>query len=372
MKAEVFASIKPRVLQRTPVFIRRGLVSDGSFVAQFLQEQACSRHILLSDNKVYKLHGERLASKLQAAGLTISVCLVPSKEASKSFSVYWRLVDTILKERIDKDSRLLTLGGGMVNNLGGFLAATLYRGIRLIHLPSSLLAQLDAAIDLKQAVNHPFGKNLIGSFYSPHAVLVDPQLLETLPRRHLRSGMAEAVKHSLTQSTSFFRYLMENAHRLNDIAFLEGVLRETIRLKLSLMNARNFINHGEFLLQYGHCVGHALETASNYSLLHGDAIAIGMTVSADIARAMGIACDELIEAHKSVFSSYNLPTSIPKGVDVSALLSALSYDKHNSRNRARLALLQKVGKVYKSEAGSFALVGAALLRDSLLRNIEPV
>jgi 3-dehydroquinate synthase len=371
MEAEFFASIKPRASQRTPVFIRRGLVSDGSFVAQLLQEHACSRHILVSDNKVYKLHGERLAARLRAAGLTFAVCLVPSREASKSAGVYWRLVNRILKERIDKDSHVLTLGGGMVNNLGGFLAATLYRGIGLIHLPSSLLAQLDAAIDLKQAINHPFGKNLIGSIYSPRAVLVDPQLLETLPRRHLRSGMAEAVKHSLTQSPSFFSYLLENARHLQDIAFLEAVVRETIRLKLSLMNGRSFISHGEFLLQYGHCVGHALESASNYNLLHGEAIAIGMTISADIASALGIAFDELIEAHKSVFSSYKLPTCIPRGVDISAMSNAISYDKNNSRNRARLALLRAVGKVYKSEEGSFALVGTATLHDSLLRNIKP-
>lgn len=370
MKPGFFASMRPTATKRTPIFIGRGAVTKGAFIARLLQEHTHSRHVLISDSRVYKLHGANLAAQLRAAGVALAVCVVPPTEKSKSVRRYLRLAGQILKEGIDKDSHILTLGGGMVNNLGGFIAATLYRGIGLIHLPSSLMAQLDAAIDLRQAINHPLGKNLLGCFYSPRAVIIDPQLLDTLPLRHLRSGMAEAVKHALTQSPAFFRFLVDNARRIRDPAFLEDVERETIRLKLSLMNARGFSRHGEFLLQYGHCVGHALETASNYTILHGEAIAIGMTVSADIAASMRLCGAELVEDHRLILNKYRLPTSIPNDLCLASVLKAVSYDKNLRRNTPRLALLQKIGQVHRSDEASYAYVSRATLQVSLLRNRE--
>jgi 3-dehydroquinate synthase len=370
MKPEFFASIRSGTLERTPIFIGQGTVTEGSFVAHLLQAYPHSRHILLADKHIYKLYGEPLAAQLRAAGVALAVALVTSKESSKSVGVYSRLISQILKEGIDKNSHILTLGGGVLNNLGGFLAATLYRGIGLIHLPSSLMAQLDAAIDVRQAINHPLGKNLIGCYYSPRAVVVDPLLLQTLPLRQLRSGIAEAVKHSLTQSSTFFRFLLENAHQIREPAFLEKVLRKTIRLKLSLINARDSSRHGEFLLQYGHCIGHALETASNSTLLHGEAISIGMAISADIAFAMRLCEPKLIEDHRLILSRYSLPTLIPRDVSIPTVLKAISYDKNVRRRTPQLALLRDVGQVYKFTEGSFAYVNSALLQNSLIKNKE--
>lgn len=368
MKPDLFASIRSKAPERTPIFIGQGAVTEDGFVADCLREYPHSRHVLLSDRRVYGHHGERLAARLRAAGVALTVRVVPPAEASKSFSVYLRLIDGILEEGVDKDSHLLTLGGGMISNLGGFLAATLYRGIKLIHLPTSLMAQLDAAVDLRQAINHPLGKNLIGCFYSPRAVVIDPRLLTTLPSRHLRSGIAEAVKHALTQSPPFFRFLLENAQRLHEPSFLEGVLRETIGLKLSLVNARSHSRHGEFLLQYGHCVGHALEAATDYALLHGEAISIGMAVTADVARALRVCGPDLVRSHKLILGRYKLPTSVPRDVCVPAVLKAVTYDKNVLRKTPRLALLRDVGRVYKSREGSYAYVGADVLEDALMRS----
>lgn len=370
MKPDLFASISSRAPERTPIFIGQGSVTEGEFVAGLLREYPHSRHVLLSDRRVYEHHGERLEARLRAAGAGLAVRVVPPVEASKSFGVYLRLIDEILEEGVDKNSHLLTLGGGMVNNLGGFLAATIYRGLKLIHLPTSLMAQLDAAVDLRQAINHPLGKNLIGCLYSPRAVVIDPRLLDTLPKRHLRSGIAEAVKHALTQSPPFFRFLSENAQRLREPSFLEGVLRETISLKLSLLNGRNHSGHGEFLLQYGHCIGHALEAATDYALLHGEAISIGMTVTADVARALRVCGPELVRSHKLILGRYKLPTSVPRDVCVPAVLKAVTYDKNVLRKRSRLALLRDVGRVYKSREGSYAYVGPDVLEGALVRNMR--
>jgi 3-dehydroquinate synthase len=368
MEPEFLASIRPRASEETPIFIGQGAVTEGDFVTRLLRERRHSRHILLSDERVYELHGRRLESRLCAEGLSLNVCVVPPAETSKSTRVYLRLADRILKAGIDKESILVTLGGGMINNLGGFLAATLYRGIGLIHLPTSLMAQLDAAVDLRQAVNLPFGKNLLGCFYPPRAIVVDPRLLKTLPVKHLRSGAAEAVKHALTQRPRFFRFLVGNAHKLREPAFLEAVVRETIRLKLSLLNASNYARHGEFLLQYGHCIGHALETATDYSLLHGEAIAVGMAVSSEIALAARVCGAESVESHRLILGRYGLPVSVPRRVSIEAVLEAVSYDKNIRRGAPRLALLRNVGRVYKAKEGSFAYVGRDVLRDSLLKS----
>lgn len=368
MKSKFVATIRPKTSMPTPVIIEPGTVTDGTRIEHLLQAQPHSRHILLSDDHVYKLHGRLLKERLCTAGISLSVCLVPATEKSKSGEVYLQLINQILKEGIDKESQILTLGGGMINNLGGFLAATLYRGIGLIHIPSTLMAQLDAAIDLRQAINHSLGKNLIGCFYSPRTVIVDPQLLTTLPLRHLRNGLAEAIKHSLTQDPVFFRYLLDNAERIRELAFLEKVIKKTIRLKLSLINNKNSAGYGEFLLQYGHCIGHALEIATNYSLLHGEAISIGMVATADIAFAKRICEPKLIEDHKLILGRYQLPTSIPNSVCLMSVLNSTQYDKNVLRNTPRLALLQDIGQVYKSGDEYSTYVSKTEIQDSLLRN----
>jgi 3-dehydroquinate synthase len=222
-------SIRSIAAPRADVYFGFGLVAKGEFVASMLRDNLASHHILIADERVHRIYGRRLAALLRAAGVDLKVCLVPSVESAKSIDVYLRLVEQTLAFGVDKGSHVITLGGGVVSNVGGFVAATVYRGLPLIHLPSSLMAQLDACIDVRQAINHRYGKNLIGALYAPRAVIVDPTLLTTLPIRHLRSGIAEAVKHALTQSRAFYRYLLAKAGNLRENEFLERVVRETIK-----------------------------------------------------------------------------------------------------------------------------------------------
>jgi 3-dehydroquinate synthase len=372
MKSEVVACITSRRSADIRLFIGEGLVEDARGIANLLRETGRSTHILISDHRVFRLHGENLLLRLRSFGLTIAVFLVRPGEKSKSLNSYQRLINRILMAGIDQNSCVITLGGGMVNNLGGFVAATLYRGLALVHLPTSLMAQVDAAIDRKQAVNHRLGKNLIGSYYSPRAVVIDPLLLQTLPTKQLRNGMAEAIKHALTQSPSFFRFLVRNADRLRDPAFLKTVIKRTIRLKLALMRPNGTSHDGEFIMQYGHCIGHALERSTNYALSHGEAIAIGMCVSAEVSLATRISGSELIDAHELILEKYQLPTVVPRGVKPTSVLKAVSYDKGILGGTPRFCLLRRVGEVYQAQAGCAVSVGWPVVKLSLRRNMDRI
>jgi len=360
-------TVPARPSAATPIYFGHGVVTQGDRIPTMLRAHAASRHVLIADARVHRMYGAPLVARLQKAGIDVAVCTVAPEETSKSADTYLRLVDTVLRSGIDKASHVLTLGGGVVNNVGGFVAATVFRGLPLIHLPSSLMAQLDAAVDVRQAINHGSGKNLIGAMYAPKAVVIDPSLLATLPLRHLRSGLAEAIKHALTQSRPFFRYLREHATQIRDEDFLRYVVRETIRRKLALMRHRR-ADGGDFLLQYGHCIGHAIETATCYRYSHGEAIAIGMTVSAQIAVNLGVSGPALVEEHRAIFRAYGLPSRLRRDADVDAIVALMLHDKYAASQTPRMAVLRRIGCAYRSPAGTFVGVPPSLLRQHLFEN----
>lgn len=352
----------------TPIYVGDRAVTEGDVLPALLRAHAGSRHVLVADDRVYRIYGERLIHRLRDAGLDLTVCRVAANETSKSATMYLRLVERILRAGVDKESHILTFGGGVVSNVGGFVAATVFRGLPLIHLPSSLMAQLDAAVDVRQAINHGFGKNLVGAMYSPKAVLIDPSLLATLPLRHLRSGLAEAIKHALTQSRPLWRYLHDHAAHVRDHAFLRQLVEETVRLKLALLTRRAAAAGGEFLLQYGHCIGHAIEAATRYRYSHGEAIAIGMTVSAQISVDLGFSAPTLVGEHHAIFRAYGLPSRLRQNADVDAIVALTLKDKNVASKTPRMAVLRRIGSTYRSASGPFVPVTSDFLRRHLIAN----
>ena len=352
----------------TPIYWGRGAVTRGDAVVDLLRPFRSSRHVLIADRRVHRIYGERLAERLRAAGLDLTVLRVAPVESSKSVDVYLRLVNQTLRVGVEKESHILTLGGGVVGNVGGFVAATVFRGLPLIHMPSSLMAQLDAAIDVRQSINHRYGKNLIGAQYAPKAVIVDPSMLATLPRRHLRSGFAEAIKHALVQSRTFWRLLLDNAARMGDERFLDTVVTQTIRWKLKLLGQRNGSDWIDYQLQYGHCLGHAIETASGYRQLHGEAIAIGMAFSAEIAVALGISSSRLISDHIVLLRAYGLPVDIPSDLSVASIRRLMAFDKYARQRTPRLAVLQRIGRVFQSAHGPYVCASPELLQRLLVES----
>jgi 3-dehydroquinate synthase len=250
---------------------------------------------------------------------------------------------------MDEGSVIVDVGGGVVNNMAGFLAATLYRGVELIHIPTTTMAQVDAAIDFKQAVNSKKGKNLTGAYHPASHVLIDPDTLATLPERHIRNGLAESLKHAITQDAEFFQWLLKNERPLTDLDFWETVIRRTIALKVPLLNGDPHDEANEMLPQYGHSIGHAVEHVSGYAFLHGEAVAIGMCVSAEIARLIGVCDEATVEAHYQLCSRYGLPTQIPQSINVEDVLNTIRYDKHYLGSLPRMALVSSVGTVWKDQ-----------------------
>jgi len=354
MLPEPLGTIPWKAPKPTQVVFGRGLVLKGKLLPSLLHEHSHAHHVLVTDEQVYSLYGAELGCRLRASGLKVSDHVVASGEASKSLARFAQLAHEVLSSGIDRCSRVIALGGGVVGNLAGFLASTLYRGIGLIHLPTSLMAQLDASVDDKQAVNHEYGKNLIGSHYPPEAVIIDPTLLASLPMRDLRNGMAEAIKHGLTQSRTFFCALIDgpggNLSSTGDVSFLEWVVKETVLMKLKLLKpqTKEMESAAEWILQYGHCLGHAFESATSYQLSHGEAIAIGMCATANIALLLGICGPAVVRQHHQIMEKYGLPTSIPEEIDLAAVLNYLRHDKYRSSDEVRLLVLEEVGQPYRS------------------------
>jgi len=362
MLSNSFGTLRWRTPRPTPVLLRRGIVTEGDLLSTLLQQHARSRHVLVTDNQVYMLYGAQLADRLRVSGLLVTDYVVEPGEWSKCTSTYLALATRMLEEGVDRGSHVIALGGGVVCNLAGFIASTIYRGLPLIHIPTSLMAQLDAAIDDKQAVNHRAGKNVLGSHYPPEFILIDPAVLKSLPLRQLRSGMAESIKHALAQSPSLFAYLCTRGSQICEIDFLESVVKETCRLKIGLLNG-DYAGGGheggggqqgvEHALQYGHCFGHALESATDYDISHGEAIAIGMCVTAEIACNIGICTESVVKQHYRIVESFGLPTKIPEAVRIESIMKYISIDKYRAPGEVRIPVVEDIGKIHKTRQGSF-------------------
>jgi 3-dehydroquinate synthase len=321
------ATFYNRKKQRSDILVERGILKNLSERDILPQEYIKSPHFIITDKQVNALYGERLQKDLQKKGWTIDKIVIEEGEGVKAIDTYVILAQELLERSIDKRSIIISLGGGVVNNIAGFLAATIYRGIGLVHIPTTLLAQNDAAIGIKQGVNGPKGKNLIGAKYSPMRIIVDPDVLQTLTERQLKDGLNECIKHALAQDKSFYSFLEGYKGPLADLDFLENIVKRNIDLKIKLMQ-NDFDEEREALvLLYGHEVGHAIEYLSGFTYGHGEAIAVGMRVSIEIANILGIASKATVHAHKTLFKKYKISTTIPKSITPEAIMDMLRFDK---------------------------------------------
>jgi len=305
-----------------------------------------SMHLLVTDRNVEKLYLRPVLEAIERSGRMVRTLVVPAEEGSKSFKWYSQLVEGALDYNFDKYSVIFSLGGGVVNNLAGFLSATLYRGIGLVHIPTSLLAQVDAAVSFKQAINYDHGKNLIGSFHAASKIVIDPLALRTLDIRFIRDGLAESIKHALCQNSKFLSFIHSNCEYLTDPDFLAEIVNRSIELKMEVMSGD--INPGESdfnesIKHYGHAIGHAIEHLSSGGVYHGEGIAIGMCVSAEIALLLEITDIDTVEAHYDIFSSIGLPTIVPSEYSLLDLWERIRYDKHFLNGKAYMGLLRTVG-----------------------------
>jgi len=320
-------------------------IRDGSLdhVRRMLDDaKAPARRFVVSSPIVWRFHGPQIA---RALGDPEPPILVGDGERNKHLATVSRIYDALIKANAERDTTLITFGGGVIGDMAGFAAATYLRGISLVHVPTTLLAQVDAAIGGKVGVNHPLGKNLIGSFYQPHAVIVDPLVLATLPRREFRAGLYEVIKYGMTSSAPLFDRVATERKAIFERtpAALTPIIAESCRIKAAVVAADEREAGPRRVLNFGHTAGHALEAVTKYRRYrHGEAVAYGMLVVAALARARGALADRDRQALADLIASLG---PLPPVADVSGgqIIEAMKHDKKMVAGRLHVVLPTAVG-----------------------------
>jgi 3-dehydroquinate synthase len=305
------------------------------------------RAALVTDAAIMRLHGAAVASSLERAGFTLTVIEVPEGEAAKTLAVAEHCWDRVLAAGLDRTSTILGLGGGAVGDVAGFVAATYMRGMHFVTLPTTVLAQVDASIGGKTAIDHPKAKNLIGAFHQPKLVVVDPAVVRTLPDREFRSGLAEIVKHGIVLERTYFDEVEREAGVLLNrrLDVLERIIGGSCRLKASVIE-RDPEEKSElrFALNYGHTIGHALEATTGYQRwTHGEAVSLGIAAEAGLARRLGLADEATVTRQERLLAGLGLPVRAGH-VDVDAVLTAITHDKKARDGRVPFVLAPSLGE----------------------------
>ncbi|MFW6358612.1 MAG: 3-dehydroquinate synthase [Chroococcales cyanobacterium] len=316
-----------------------------------LQSLNLGKKVLLVSNPViFRHYGETVLNSLQAAGFDPYTHILPAGERYKTLNSIQKLYNTALQSRLERSSTFVALGGGVIGDMTGFAAATWLRGVNVVQIPTSLLAMVDASIGGKTGVNHPQGKNLIGAFHQPKEVLIDPNVLKTLPPREFRAGMAEVIKYGIIWNADLFNHL-EASKRLNSFSAISEDLLQTI-LTQSCQAKADVVSQDEkeaglrAILNYGHTIGHAIESLTGYRLVnHGEAVAIGMVAAGEIAVKMQLWNPEDAQRQNELIQKAGLPTQIPANVDPNAILEALQTDKKVKAGKVRFILPTQIGAV---------------------------
>jgi 3-dehydroquinate synthase len=305
-----------------------------------------SRAVLVTDAAILRRYGGAVIASLEGAGLVVTVLEVPEGEAAKTLAVAEHCWDRLLAAGADRTSTVLALGGGAVGDLAGFVAATYMRGTNFVQLPTTVLAQVDASIGGKTAVDHPKAKNLIGAFHQPRLVIVDPAVTLTLPEREFRSGIAEIVKHGVVLDAAYFDDVERSAAPLaaRDLETLTRIIGGSCRLKAEVIQ-RDPEEKGEwrYALNYGHTIGHALEAVTRYeSWTHGEAVSLGMAAEARLAQRLGVGSAEASRRQERLLQAIGLPVRTTS-VDVDAVLAAIAHDKKARDGRVPFVLAPAIG-----------------------------
>jgi 3-dehydroquinate synthase len=317
----------------------------GTVGAELAKLRVGRKAILITDPAIDRLHGEPVARSLSGAGFDLIRLSVPEGEQAKVLETARGLWDRLLDEGCDRSSTVVALGGGAVGDLSGFVAATYMRGMNFVQVPTTLLAQVDASIGGKTAIDHPRAKNLIGAFHQPRLVLVDPAVLSTLPEREFRSGLAEIIKHGIVLDASYFEDLEANVPALlgRDLTTLERVVAGSCRLKARVVERDEQEAELRWVLNYGHTVGHALEAATGFQVwTHGEAVSLGITAEARLAERLGIGSSATTKRQLSLLAAVGLPVA---GIhaEPAAVVEALSRDKKSRDGRIPFVLAPEIG-----------------------------
>ena len=329
------------------MFIGKGILSD---IDTYLMPLLPGKQVGLVTNALIKqLYGNKIVKILSQKGILVHIIEVPDGEKSKSFSGAEKIYDKLLQCKADRSTALIALGGGVIGDLAGFVAATFMRGIPLVHIPTTLLAQIDSSIGGKVAIDHSKAKNIVGSFYQPIANLVDSVVLESLPLAHLKNGIAEAIKIAIISSPSFFNWIDQHMGPLlqKEKDALDFLVSRAAQLKIDIILRDPWERNQRHLLNLGHSIGHALETVIGYdSITHGEAVAIGTVLETRIAYHKKLCSWEDKEKIENIISKLDILSGLNLSqINPEECWDTILLDKKNKDGNIRFVLPEKIGKV---------------------------
>jgi 3-dehydroquinate synthase len=340
------------------IVIGRGAL--GVVPALLAKHCPAAAYAVISDSHVGKLYGDEVVKQVSGTGYRAELFTFPAGEWNKTRETWASLSDRMLAAHFGRDCAVIALGGGVVGDVAGFLAATYLRGVPYVQVPTSLLAMIDSSIGGKTGVDVPAGKNLLGAFHQPRLVAADLNLLTSLPPVQLSAGLAEAVKHGVIADAEYFTFLERDyaAILAKHGAALERVVRRSVEIKAAVVAEDEREAGRRAILNFGHTIGHAIEATAKYEALHGEAVAIGMVYEARLAEALGVAAAGTAERITRLLERFRLPLERPDGAGANDLIAAMRGDKKVRAGEIRFALPKEIGTMHGDKKSGWT-VGVA-------------
>ena len=333
-----------------PIYIGTDLLSSKSLLTDHIQG---NQVMIVTNTTIAPLYLEKLKAVLE--GFNVETVVLPDGEKFKTLETLNKVFDALMKAKFDRSSTLVALGGGVVGDITGFAAASYQRGVNFIQVPTTLLSQVDSSVGGKTGVNHELGKNMVGAFYQPKAVIIDADTLDTLSNQEYSAGMAEVIKYGLLGNADFLSMLEVNIEsimsRKKDLII--EIIFNSCKDKARIVALDEFERGKRALLNLGHTFGHGIENAFGYgNYLHGEAVSIGMVMAAKLSMAEGYLSHEDVLRVESILSKADLPITIKKSIDSKTLIEAMSMDKKSIDGKIRLVLLKVLGDSYLTDSYS--------------------
>lgn len=345
-----------------PIFIEDGIMANiGTDLAK---RKIASRYVVLSDDHVAKLYGATLMATLKEAGIKAELLTFARGEISKNLQVFADLSSKLAQMGIDRSSGIIALGGGVTGDLAGFIAATYMRGIPFVQVPTTLLSQVDSSVGGKTGVDIPEGKNLVGAFYQPKVVYIDTAVLTTLPVEELLGGVAEVIKYGVIYDFDFYCFLEKNLDAILELnpAVIQEMIHTCCSIKAEVVAEDEREAGLRRILNFGHTIGHAVEGASDYSLIHGNAVAIGMVAALRLAVSSGLCKRKEAGRVATLIHAFGLPTEIPVGMDIDRIKAYIKTDKKSVAGSVFYVLPTTIGKVIITNELTAEQIDAVLQR----------
>ncbi len=354
--------------QSTPIYVGRNIVEE--VLLQQLSGLNPDRVFIVTDQVVGKLHGEKLAQEV-GEHFPTHVLTFPGGEPNKTIATFAQLADEMFAHNVSKGSVIVALGGGIVGNMAGYIAANIFRGIPFIEVPTTFLAQTDSIMSSKQAVNTKYGKNMLGVYYPQYCTIADVRFLLSESERSLRSGLVETVKNGFINDAKLVAFMLKKIPelRLTDLEELEYLVKLSIESKIKIIDTDPTEKHRGMILEYGHTVGHAIEKMMQGGLTHGEGVAIGMIAAAKISNQLGLLDTQQVELHQQMLNRLGVPTRLPSGLTADGIIKVIEHDNKREVDGLKWVILEDIG-VVKMDHDKFMINVPGTMVKEVLQTLE--